>query len=267
LGSIARVAANQFLLHGEKRMMQGATESVTTNDQTTTSPANRSRSDWRLFAAAGAAALAATSAADAAIIYQHTNMPSASLPRSAGGKSRGSVFKNFSVDGVPFELGMIHHQSGNSMYIKANSSNLIGGPVSGALRRFQSGQAVTMPKGSFTTSNGNRYSFKSAAFKGKFTHFSGGHSGFFGFELPGSKGGGYGWMNIDFVLNPANPGFTGELAITDLAYNDGADPANLGISAGDGRSVPEPSALGLLAMGSTGVLAWRRRRNDSFAGT
>jgi hypothetical protein len=103
-----------------------------------------------------------------------------------------------------------------------------------------------------------QFTISNKARKGKFTHFSNNHTGFGGFELPASKGGGYAWMRFDLITGPS--GRVDDLETVDWAYNN----AGGGISAEQG-AVPEPSskALALLALGSAGVLAWRKRRQET----
>jgi hypothetical protein len=226
---------------------------MTTKSTTDNGPRTTDKSDWRLYAAAGAAAVAATSAADAAIIY---NDPSAKPSVQLKTNTNGPVFSPFSVDGVPFELGIKRLSNGNTFYVKANSNILITSPFHGtALEQFQPGSAIGRKIHTVVTSgSGTTKARDSLGRLGKFTHFSNNHTGFAGFELPSAKGGGYGWIRFEQITGP--DGKVDDLEAIDWAYNN----AGGGINAGQGVSVPEPSALGLLAMGSAGVLAWRRRR-------
>lgn len=66
----------------------------------------------------------------------------------------------------------------------------------------------------------------------------------------------YGWVQLQ-VTNNGNPT---SINAVNWAYNDVSGES---IAAGEGAGVPEPgtAALSLLAFGSAGVLAWRRRRN------
>ena len=60
----------------------------------------------------------------------------------------------------------------------------------------------------------------------------------------------FGWIRVN-MNGPDNNNFT----VVDYAYADKGQPINFGQIA-----VPEPSSLSLLALGSVGILAWRRRR-------
>lgn len=76
-----------------------------------------------------------------------------------------------------------------------------------------------------------------------------GTSGYIGFSFDNSGTTNYGWIEVTY--NAA----TGNLVMGDFAYED----SGAGILAG-ATGVPEPSCLGLLALGATGLLARRRRQ-------
>ena len=67
----------------------------------------------------------------------------------------------------------------------------------------------------------------------------------------------FGWIRLEW--NP-NTGVPGRITAIDWAYDTTGNPA--GILAGQETAAPEPSSLLLtmLAAGSAGVLAWRKRR-------
>jgi MYXO-CTERM domain-containing protein len=101
------------------------------------------------------------------------------------------------------------------------------------------------------------------------TRSNGGASGAFG---PGSvtgfagfknSAGDYGWLHIR-VSDVGGSGFPIEAELIDWAYND---VAGTSVKAGDMgvAATPEPgnAALGLLALGAAGVLALRKRCNES----
>ncbi|HEX2747612.1 MAG TPA: PEP-CTERM sorting domain-containing protein, partial [Verrucomicrobiales bacterium] len=67
--------------------------------------------------------------------------------------------------------------------------------------------------------------------------------GFIGVQFDGDR---FGWVRVNMSGSPLNA-FT----IVDYAYGGHGEAINAG-------QVPEPSSLGLLAMGATGLAAWRR---------
>ena len=63
----------------------------------------------------------------------------------------------------------------------------------------------------------------------------------------------YGWVRVNMSGQPLN-----SFTIVDYAYAGKREP----ITAGQ-MPVPEPGALGLLALGATGLSSWRRRRQPA----
>lgn len=88
--------------------------------------------------------------------------------------------------------------------------------------------------------------------------------GFAGLELTIASNVYYGWAKLS--LDTVGAGTPSGLTAIEWAYNDVAGQSILAGDTGSeqgGGDAPEPStaALALLAAGSAGVLAWRRRRN------
>lgn len=63
----------------------------------------------------------------------------------------------------------------------------------------------------------------------------------------------YGWVRMDVMIPPGTTdiGYT----IKDWAYEDSGGPIHVGM-------IPEPGTLGLLALGSVALVAWRRRKKE-----
>jgi hypothetical protein len=212
--------------------------------------------DWRLFAAAGAAALATTSAADAAIVYVDPAVkPTAALSNPA---ASGAAHTSFAIDGVNVTLPV----NQNSVAGTRVAGGHIGAPENffilnlsssfAPLEHFARGSAIAATASQVQGLAVIRRHSEGFPVIGA---FASGQTGTAGFQLPTSKGGGFGWIRLE-VLDRNSDGYPDEFKAIDWAYND----AGGGINAGQTTAVPEPSALGLLAMGSAGVLAWRRRR-------
>jgi hypothetical protein len=80
-----------------------------------------------------------------------------------------------------------------------------------------------------------------------------GGDAYLGFYFQGASGPQAGWADIATTANT----FTAAFTIIDYGYET---DANTAITAGEGRVVPEPSALPLLVLGGAGLIALRRRR-------
>ncbi len=218
-----------------------SSNSTTDDGQRTTT-----KQDWRLYAAAGAAALAAGSTADAAIIYVDPTLKTTATLNTGG--------KHFSIDGLnvnllvsngsAFEAGAFLNGGRNFFFDES------GGTGAGYAMKFKPGSSVKGVPAQDVAFRG----IKTFASNTVFGAFTTGKTGIGGFKLPSSKGGGEGWLRVE-VSSINGDSRPDELTVIDWAYND----AGGGISAGQETAVPEPSALGLLAMGSAGLLAWRRR--------
>jgi|GEM_PF-1392452 len=96
------------------------------------------------------------------------------------------------------------------------------------------------------TSNGNA----------KNPFFPVGTPGYFGFKFTGSNSTTeYGWGTLLVTGTPVGQGFTIQNAYYD---NTGAS-----IMVGQTVAIPEPSSMALLALGATGLAAWRLRRKET----
>ena len=212
---------------------------------------------WASYAKAagiGAFALGAASNADAAIVNNggEHNGAAPVLPIVADPISYG--YKNsFDIDndGVrDFFMGTANQGSVFGQLDGANTAGLIlsSGPVDAYAGAFAAGALID---GSASVPSAQVAVLTEAADPS--VGFGDGSRGFMGFK---TSAGYFGWMDVSTVQVP-DAGFNGvddlQLTIHGWAYDD----TGAGISAGN---VPEPTSLALLAAGSIGLLA-RRRKN------
>lgn len=85
--------------------------------------------------------------------------------------------------------------------------------------------------------------------------FNGG-LGYIGFKFNNGSGDQYGWVRIE--TRPS--GETNPFILRDYAYGDVGDKVRAGQKSSN-EMVPEQGALGFLALGGIGLLAWRKSRN------
>ncbi len=121
----------------------------------------------------------------------------------------------------------------------AKFSQLATGPVNPAGRAFIGG--------------GTGYGLMASKFGYANSEFKTAGVGFLGVKFNTDQ---YGWIRVN-MNGPNNNTFT----IVDYAYADRGETINFGQT----TAVPEPSSLSLLALGSVGILAWRRRRASAAA--
>lgn len=189
--------------------------------------------------AAGAAATATTT--DAAVVY--------SGPQNINIGSGFSQAVNLDNDAF------------NDIVLK---NYVFGTPYQGASINFAPGRLVAFNAGlNYVTKLGSGFTVDSSSvspsiFAGSMAfgasnpnaQFNNATDAFVGLSFPAGGNTYYGWVRVD-VNNAA-----GSFVVKDWAYESNAGQ---GIVTGAGI-VPEPSALGLLAAGATGLAAMRRRR-------
>lgn len=231
------------------------------------------RGNWMLYTAAAGSALGMASAADAAIIY--SGVQNVTIDRAQFQSSTASGFKSSSgygyvdLDGNAFPdvyLGLFRSRFPGSYDSGAAGLAAYGGvlvagtasPAYSSARRLSSGATIG-PGGIFDSYGaGLRGVFRSGSYSTVYGQWPGGaapgttgFAGLYFYDYGGDKH--YAWLRLR-LENDAD-GYPDKITVVDWAYQTTPDAP---IRAG--QEVPEPSPLGLLALGAAGVAALRRRR-------
>lgn len=236
------------------------------------------QSRWIAYAGAGAAtALVGANTAEADIHY----VAGVNAVFPAG----SSAVQTFAMDnGAVIRFVNISTSSGGGAALfrlqGAAVSNMFRGTAAGAFR-YPSNLAfgASIAAGPFAAFNANF--FATLAYGNGFAHskFLSPGIGYIGFKFNGGSGIEYGWARVNMTGDIANegPGSGGSGVLSGLTPKHVGPKtintpgngftlldyawADVGTSITAGQTqVPEPSSLGLLAVGAAGLLLWRKRR-------
>ncbi len=212
---------------------------------------------WTPYAAAVGSSLALTTATDADIIYSGTHTSFTVFHGTQGGPitvGPGVGVFNLTIRHTSMFLG---RTSGSARVIHLNTGHLGGlitnGTAYHGLKRLASGAKISAGAGNFQGLPGPlRYERLQFPSRNHGT-WPANQTGFAGIEF-GTAGGktDFGWIRLSW--NGGGAGGPVRI-VDDFAYDNTGSPILAG-------SVPEPSTLLLtmLAAGSAGVMAWRKRR-------
>jgi hypothetical protein len=218
---------------------------------------------WTPYAAAVGSGLALTTALDAAIIYSGPQSTSVTAP------GNGTFGANVYIGGRTFRLAVEHQSSlfshkGVASFRRGNGDSVLSHAGVG-LKRLSQGAVISNGAGGSTAGWGGDFAklaYRRSAFGNPSPPggtWEAGQSGFAGIRLNTAHGQtDYGWIRLEWLADTHGDPVTLK---DDWAYDDSGAP----IAAGAGAAVPEPSSLALvlLAAGSAGVLAWRKRHRTA----
>jgi hypothetical protein len=229
--------------------------------------------NWPIYAAAAGSALALSTSASASIIYSGPQNLSLHVAEPGGSYYALHASQPMSIDGHHFSVMLRNWFTSSGIRTAAvqmsatTGANLLTNG-SGWVRRLGNGAEISSAAGSWRTVFAGRGLVEQAdsGGLGPGGSFPAGHAanaasgeGIAGFRVNAGNTSqpqwDYGWIRIAIDDTNSN-GWLDTVTIMDWAYNDVADqPMRAG-------QIPEPGtlSLSLLALGSAGVLAWRRRR-------
>ena len=209
---------------------------------------------WLGYTAAASSAFVFSAAADAAVVYSGIQNIGLDTP------------VDINNDGTNDFVFTISSFNGFSSYGYANLNPLAGAQFIKTnafdVKKLASGSTISAGAGVFLDIEGTfRYTvidsignfFEQAPWPGAVPPAT--SSGFAGAKINANGTDIYAWLRFS-IENRASNGFPVNVTLIDWAYEDSGAP----IVAGNKGVVPLPGSLGLLAMGATGLAAFRRRK-------
>jgi hypothetical protein len=208
---------------------------------------------WYAYALAGAGTIAAAPSAHATVIYTAASVNSTATCSLGVGGSCGSMVNGFNIlvdlngDSVnDFSLQAGVSQSTAYLHFAGFDADVLQQTGIGTVA-FTSGQSIGPATAPLTTYASPNYLTPSSVW--------GNGDQFLGLRLVVGPNTYYGWAELASTFNGSN---VYSVTLEGYAYDDSGAP----IAAGYTGIIPEPGTAGLvlLALGSGGLLAWRKRK-------
>ena len=173
----------------------------------------------------------------------------------------------FALDEIGPGLGVVFIEGFHSTNASFSIAADVGGVNNYVLNLASSSNVINVPPGSWMPGNpnppapptnlfvqgGNRGDMAWGAGYAE-SNFTSAGTGFIGFRFNVGAGTQYGFIHVEMNGAPNNTG-----TLVGYAYEKDPDtPIHV-------RPIPEPGALGILALGGIGLLAWRRKRVQDAA--
>lgn len=211
---------------------------------------------WAAYAAAGAAGAVAAlgpQISDASITYVELN---SALEDQNQGDGAFDVFGpyTFGASGASFVFNQAFNETGTSVGILTmigyGNIGINGASASGFAYVGKLAYGVNLSTQAFDVAADARgdMAWGDGYANSQWTEAG---SGFVGFQFDVGNGTQYGWAEVVMNGVPDN-----RATLVGYAYAD----AGAAITTGQTTKIPEPGSLGVLALGSMGLLAWRRKR-------
>lgn len=225
---------------------------------------NKRTSNWVAYAAAAGAAMSVVPAAEAGTIFYVNPQPDFTASRSQ------TLHVDLNNDAVNDFLFQIYSTAPRTFGAELGGSNLNRVLKTGnfLVRKLASGNTIGAASGQGNL--GLFLRFSSPGTSGSVGQFAPSQTGFAGVKLHLNDGDHFGWIRIH--VGADTDGFPNLITVKDWAFDctpgeaikagDGTS-SSASCTPGSGGSVPEPSSLALLAAGAAGLMAFRKRRNQS----
>ena len=233
-------------------------------------PASQRSSNWLKYSAAIGSAMALATSAEAGIIY--TAGPVATTAQTHGVPGHATASVNSGLNGGAFQIfdgigapDPYNAGGGDGFASLKNTTNIkfaTLGIYSTQAQKFAAGAMIGA--GDLFNNRALLGINQTANNIGAFNSHYGGDfttTGYAGLQITSGANTYYGWVE----LSVKQQGEIDQVTALGWAYDNVAGESIAAGAGGPGAATPEPASAGLalLALGSAGVLAWRRRKNTA----